>query len=123
MDKTNIFQLHNSYINEELEKREQYQEQHQKRNRFMGIVLLLVVFLLTLPTYNLVASYHQLRDYQGQLKEMKKDYQSLSQQEKEEAALVKKLQDNDFALKYVRAKYQFSKEGEFVYNIPNLLPK
>ncbi len=33
--------------------------------------------------------------------------------------MVAKLKNEEYA-KYVRAKYQYSKEGEFVYNIPGL---
>ena len=35
----------------------------------------------------------------------------------------KKLKDDDYATKYARAKYSFSKDGEYVYTIPDLLPQ
>ena len=36
--------------------------------------------------------------------------------------IAKKLKDDDYATKYARAKYSFSKDGEYVYTIPDLLP-
>lgn len=40
---------------------------------------------------------------------------------KKEAEMVAKLKNEEYAAKYVRARYQYSKEGELVYNIPGLI--
>ncbi len=86
----------------------------------MGAILVLVIFLFILPTYNLVQSYGKLQENEKKLVELETRYEELVDVEKQESQLVTKLKDEDYATKYVRAKYQYSKEGEFVYNIPGL---
>ena len=94
--------MNNKYIKDESQRKRFLEEERKKRNRFMGLVLILVMLLFILPTYNLAQSYQSLQD--------KKD-------------IAKKLKDDDYATKYARAKYSFSKDGEFVYTIPDLLPQ
>lgn len=121
--KRNILQLNNQFIQEEKSKRQSMNLESQRKNRFMGIVLILVILLFTLPAYNLVQSYENLLAKRERLAEMKNNYQTLEEEVKEGQLLVKKLGDKDYAAKYVRSKYYYSKEGEFIYTIPNLLPK
>lgn len=123
MSKAKVVQINNQFIQEEVKKSQLYQAEKRKKNRFMGSILILVVFLFILPTYNLVASYNQLKEKEASLAELEARYQELTEQEKIESDLVSKLEDEDYALKYIRAKYQYSKEGELVYNIPGILPK
>ncbi|MBM9832440.1 septum formation initiator family protein [Enterococcus faecalis] len=89
----------------------------------MGMILILVIFLFTLPAYNLMQSYEDLLNKRARLTEMKTEYKELEQQVEVEQALVKKLSDKDYAAKYFRARYHYSKDGEFVYTIPSLLPR
>ncbi|HEL1584176.1 TPA: septum formation initiator family protein [Streptococcus suis] len=123
MKKSNILQIDNHYIQEELRKTQLNKQEKNKKNRFMGMILILVVFLFVLPTYNLVENYQKLQEQENQLAKLKVRYEELSKQEEKESTLVKKLEDQDYAAKYIRAKYQYSKEDEFIYNIPGLLPK
>ncbi len=123
MRNSKVLQFNNAYIQDEYRKKQIREEENRKKNRFMGSILILAVFLFVLPTYNLVESYNSLKQKEQQLVDLNNRYQELSEEEELESSLVKKLGDNDFAAKYVRAKYQYSKEGEFVYNIPGLLPK
>lgn len=123
MKKSNILQINNQYIQEEQRKNQLHYEEKKQKNRFMGSILVLVVCLFILPTYNLVESYTALQEKEVKLLELKDKYNELSKEQEKEAALVTKLQDEDYAAKYVRAKYQYSREGEFVYNIPGLLPQ
>lgn len=123
MKKSKVLQLNNDYIQSQQSQLQRKQAEERQKKRFMGSILILVVFLFVLPTYNLVQTYHTLKDKEQQLVELEKQYEKLAADEKIESSLVTKLKDSDFAAKYVRAKYQFSKEGEFVYNIPGLLPK
>ena len=92
------------------------EEERKKRNRFMGLVLILVMLLFILPTYNLAQSYQSLQDKKEQYKQLEKEYQKTSEQKEYQ-------KDDDYATKYARAKYSFSKDGEFVYTIPDLLPQ
>ncbi|NQP55236.1 septum formation initiator family protein [Streptococcus suis] len=120
MKKSNILQLNNSFIQSECQKNQHFHEERQRKNRFMGAILVLVIFLFILPTYNLVQSYGKLQENEKKLVELETRYEELVDVEKQESQLVTKLKDEDYATKYVRAKYQYSKEGEFVYNIPGL---
>lgn len=123
MKKSKILQIDNQYIRDAQRRNQNDYQEKKRKNRFMGSILVLVVFLFILPTYNLVKSYETLQEKEQQLLELKNKYEDLSKEQKKEAALVTKLQDEDYAAKYVRAKYQYSKENEFIYNIPGLLPQ
>lgn len=118
----NIVQLNNRYIQDENQRRRYLEEERRKKNRFMGWVLILVILLFILPTYNLVQSYQTLLQKEKQLTELQQQYEDLEKSQKEEAALAARLKDSDYAAKYARARYQYSKEGEVIYTIPNLLP-
>lgn len=120
MKKSKILQLNNDFIQLERKKYQIQFEERQQKNRFMGAILILVIFLFMLPTYNLVASYTELQKQEQKLIELENNYQELTKQQKTEAEMVAKLKNEEYAAKYVRAKYQYSKEGEFVYNIPGL---
>ncbi|MET3559214.1 cell division protein DivIC [Streptococcus rupicaprae] len=117
-----VLQLNNAFIQEERSKRQSVNLEKQRKNRFMGMILILIIFLFTLPAYNLLQSYEQLLGKREKLAEMKTSYQALEKRVEEEQSLVKKLSDKDYVAKYVRAKYHYSKDGEFVYTIPSLLP-
>ena len=98
-------------------------KERQKRNRFMGWVLILMILLFILPTYNLAQSYQQLLQRRQQLSDLQTQYQTLSEEKEKETAFATKLKDEDYAAKYMRAKYYYSKNREAVYTIPDLLPR
>ena len=110
----NIVQMNNKYIKDESQRKRFLEEERKKRNRFLGLVLILVMLLFILPTYNLAQSYQSLQDKKEQYKQLEKEYKQ---------DIAKKLKDDDYATKYARAKYSFSKDGEYVYTIPDLLPQ
>lgn len=119
----NIVQMNNKYIKDEGQRKRFLEEERKKRNRFMGLVLILVILLFILPTYNLAQSYQSLQDKKEQYKQLEKEYKETSEQKEYHQDIAKKLKDDDYATKYARAKYSFSKDGEFVYTIPDLLPQ
>lgn len=123
MNDAKVLQLDNTFLQEEWQKNQQLQAENRRKNRFMGWMMVLVMCLFILPTYNLVESYQQLQKKEQQLKELHARYEELVEVEQIESSLVTKLKDEDYAAKYIRAKYQYSKENEFIYNIPGLLPK
>ncbi|NQL63021.1 septum formation initiator family protein [Streptococcus suis] len=123
MKKSKVLQISNHFIDAEKERFHRKELEKQQKNRFLATVIVLVIFLFMLPTYNLVASHQKLKQNEAKLVELENQYKDLSREKELRDALVKKLQDEEYAAKYVRAKYQFSKDGEFIYNIPGLLPK
>ncbi|AAX71123.1 TPA: septum formation initiator family protein [Streptococcus pyogenes] len=123
MKKPSIVQLNNHYIKKENLKKKFEEEESQKRNRFMGWILVSMMFLFILPTYNLVKSYVDFEKQNQQVVKLKKEYNELSKRTKKEKQLAERLKDDNFVKKYARAKYYLSREGEMIYPIPGLLPK
>ena len=119
----NIVQLNNQYIQDENQRRRYLEEERRKKNRFMGWVWILVMLLFILPTYNLVQSYQTLLERRQKLVELQEKYDELSKEKEYQENLSKRLKDDDYAAKYARAKYFYAKEGETIYNIPDLLPQ
>ena len=119
----NIVQLNNQYIQDEAQRRRYLEAERRKKNRFMGWVLILVILLFILPMYNLVQSYQTLLERREKLVELQKKYDELSKEKDYQANLAKRLKDDDYAAKYARSKYFYAKEGETIYNIPDLLPQ
>lgn len=72
MKKPSIVQLNNHYIKKENLKKKFEEEESQKRNRFMGWILVSMMFLFILPTYNLVKSYVDFEKQNQQVVKLKK---------------------------------------------------
>ena len=119
----NIVQMNNQYIQDEHQRRKYHDEERKKRNRFMGWVLILIILLFILPTYNLAQSYQTLQERKQQYVQLQEQYQQTIEEKEYQKDIAAKLKDDEYAAKYARAKYSFSKDGEYVYTIPNLLPK
>ena len=64
--------MNNKYIKDESQRKRFLEEERKKRNRFLGLVLILVMLLFILPTYNLAPSYQSLQDKKEQYKQWKK---------------------------------------------------
>ena len=119
----NIVQINNRYIQDEHQRRKYQNEEQKKQNRFMGWVLILIILLFILPTYNLAQSYQTLQKRKQQYVQLQEQYQQTLEEKEYQKDIVEKLKDDEYAAKYARAKYSFSKDGEYIYTIPNLLPK
>ena len=118
-----IVQLNNQYINDENTKKRYVEEENRKRNRFMGWILIVVMLLFILPTYNLVKSYQTLQERKEQVVSLQKSYDKLVVETDAEKLLADRLKDDSYVEKYARAKYYLSRSGETIYPLPNLLPK
>ena len=119
----NIVQMNNRYIQDEHQRRKYQNEERKKQNRFLGWVLILIILLFILPTYNLAQSYQTLQKRKQQYVQLQEQYQQTLEEEEYQKDIVEKLKDDEYAAKYARSKYSFSKDGEYIYTIPNLLPK
>lgn len=73
MKKPSIVQLNNKFIKDENQKKRFEEEELKKRNRFMGWILVIMMFLFILPTYNLVKSYVSLQKQNQQVIKLKKN--------------------------------------------------
>ena len=119
----NIVQMNNRYNQDEHQRQKYQNEERKKQNRFMGWVLILIILLFILPTYNLAQSYQTLQKRKQQYVQLQEQYQQTLEEKEYQKDIVEKLKDDEYAAKYARAKYSFSKDGEYIYTIPNLLPK
>ena len=119
----NIVQINNRFIQDENQRRRYLDEERRKRNRFMGWVLILVMLLFILPAYNLYQSYETLLNRRAQYAQLQKKYEKLGEEKSYQSDIATKLKDDSYAAKYARAKYSFSKEGEYIYTTPDLLPQ
>lgn len=123
MPKPNIVQMNNHYINDETLRKRYEEEETRRRHRFMGWILIGMMLLFILPTYNLVSTYRTLQERKVEVRRLEKKHQNLILETDAEKLLAKRLKDTAYVEKYARAKYYYSKEGETIYAIPELLPK
>ncbi|MCS4487982.1 FtsB family cell division protein [Streptococcus sciuri] len=123
MSKENIVQLNNQYIKDEHQKIRYEEAENSKRHRLIGVVMLFMILLFILPTFNLVESYRSIQSNKKEIAKLNKKYKVLSKKTSKEQDLAKSLQDETYIEKYARAKYYLSKDGETIYLVPSLLPK
>ena len=100
MEKPNIVQLNNQYINDENTKKRYMEEENRKRNRFMGWILIVVMLLFILPTYNLVKSYQTLQERKDKVVSLQKTYDNLVVETDAEKVLANRLKDENYVEKY-----------------------
>lgn len=115
--------LTNAYIQDDNQRKRYEEEELKRRNRFVGWVMLFVMLLFILPTYNLISGYQRLKQQEKQVVKLSADYQTLQSQIKTKKALAKSLKNDDFVTKYARAKYYYSVNGETIYLLPELVPQ
>ena len=109
----NIVQLNNRYIQDENQHRRYLEQERRKKNRFMGWVLILVILLFILPTFNLVQSYRNLLERRTQLMHLQKRYEEISNEKESQKAFANKLKDEDdleIAKKIIGLNFSQAKE-------------
>lgn len=121
--KPNVLQLNNQFIQDENQKRRFEDEELRRRHRFLGYILVIIMLLFTLPTYNLISSYVDLQKKEAEIESLKKDYKELSKATEAKKAFAKQLKNEDYILKYARSKFYYARDGEVIYATPDLLPK
>ena len=87
-----------------------------KRNFIIIAVIYIILGFLLAETvvktsYELYTKSKEKREFQAELAELKEKEDELKGQ-------VNKLQDPDYIARYAREKYQYSKDGEFILQIP-----
>lgn len=78
-----------------------------------GSIVLIVVLCLAVGSCwaEIISKYQEKKDLEKQLVNLK-------DQEEELKADVKKMQDPDYVARYAREKYLYSKDGEYVIQLP-----
>ena len=113
-----IVRLNNEYTAQQLNQLQTTQQQVPKR-RYLGLILVVVILVMVLPTINLVTSYQTLQSRLALKTEYEKKSVVLDKQLAIEKADIVKLKDPIFIEKYARLRY-YSKDGEKVFLIPEL---
>ena len=113
-----IVRLNNEYTAQQLNQLQTTHQQVPKR-RYLGLILVVVILVMVLPTINLVKSYQTLQSRLALKTEYEKKSVVLDKQLAIEKADIVKLKDPIFIEKYARLRY-YSKDGEKVFLIPEL---
>jgi cell division protein DivIC len=116
-----IVRLNNNFTTQQLKTMETSHTTAPKRRRYLGLILIAVILVMLLPTINLIKSYETLQSRQALKVKYEKKSTALDQQLAVKKSDVLKLKDPIFIEKYVRAKYGYSKDGEKVFSIPELV--
>lgn len=119
--KKRVVRLNNDYTNASIVKQQNNIKEKLPRRKYMGIISVIAVVLMSLSVVNIVKSYTELEDKikleKKYTEEDKKLGTSLDMKEKQ----VVKLQNDDYVAKYARVKYLYSKDDELVFITPDLL--
>ena len=91
MEKPNIVQLNNKYINDENSRKRYEEEEMRRRHRFIGWILVFIILLFILPAYNLVASYMNLQEKKEQIVKLQKQQEQLNTKTEAEQKFAKRL--------------------------------
>ena len=69
-------------------------------------------------SYSFFSNVQKMIEINKQKKELKEKLASLEEEEDILNSDIKKLEDPDYVARYAREKYLYSKEGEFILQIP-----
>ena len=94
----------------------------KRRHRFIATIMVFVILLFLIPTYQLVSSYNNLQKQKATIIKLQKEKAALLTKSKAEETLASQLNDTSYVEKYARAKYYYSKAGESIYPVPSFLP-
>ncbi len=89
----------------------------RRRNSFLLILGSLVIIFSV--TFSIGRYWVEIVDKYQEKKELGKELTSLKEKEEELQVDAKKLQNPDYIARYAREKYSYSKDGEYVLQIPD----
>ena len=86
------------------------------RTFILAILSLVVIFCVT---FSIGRYWVEIFDKYQEKKELDKQLTSLKEKEEELQVDAKKLQNPDYVARYAREKYLYSKDGEYILQIPD----
>lgn len=89
----------------------------RKRRTFILAILSLVVIFVV--TFSIGRYWVEIFDKYQEKKELDKQLTILKEKEEELQVDAKKLQNPDYVARYAREKYSYSKDGEYILQIPD----
>ncbi len=87
----------------------------RRRMLFLGLTSILVIFVMT---FAIGKYWVEIIDKYQEKKELEKKLTLLKEKEEELKVDANKLQNPDYIARYAREKYLYSKDGEFILQIP-----
>ena len=87
----------------------------QRRILLLGLTSIIIIFAMT---FTIGKYWVEIFDKYQEKKELDKELTLLKEKEEELKVDAKKLQNPDYIARYAREKYQYSKDGEFILQIP-----
>ena len=87
----------------------------RRRMLFLGFSSILVIFVMT---FAIGKYWVEIFEKYQEKKELEKQLTSLKEKEEELKVDANKLQNPDYIARYAREKYLYSKDGEFILQIP-----
>ena len=80
---------------------------------------LLSIFIIFGVTFSIGKYWIEICDKYQEKKELDEKLTSLKEKEEELQVDAKKLQNPDYVARYAREKYSYSKDGEYILQIPD----
>ena len=87
----------------------------RRRMIFLGLTSIIVIFVMT---FTIGKYWVEIYEKYQEKKELEKELTLLKEKEEKLKVDAKKLQNPDYIARYAREKYQYSKDGEFILQIP-----
>ena len=94
----------------------------RKRLRLRKISVLLgltSIFVIVFMTFTIGKYWVEIYDKYQEKKELEKELTALKEKEEELQVDANKLQNPDYVARYAREKYLYSKDGEYILQIPD----
>ena len=87
----------------------------RRRMLLLGLTSIVVIFAMT---FTIGKYWVEIYEKYQEKKELEKELTLLKEKEEELKVDANKLQNPDYIARYAREKYQYSKDGEFILQIP-----
>lgn len=87
----------------------------RRRMLFLGLSSVIIIFVMT---FTIGRYWVEIFDKYQEKKLLEEELLSLKEKEEELKVDANKLQNPDYVARYAREKYLYSKEGEFILQIP-----
>ena len=87
----------------------------RRRMLLLGLSSIIVIFVMT---FTIGKYWVEIFEKYQEKKELDKQLTLLKEKEEELKVDANKLQNPDYVARYAREKYQYSKDGEFILQIP-----
>ena len=87
----------------------------RRRMLFLGLTSIIIIFVMT---FTVGRYWVEIFDKYQEKKLLEEELLALKEKEEELKVDANKLQNPDYVARYAREKYLYSKEGEFILQIP-----